>query len=218
MKKTKIFGLVLLVLSIVILSGCTAPQKMQDTQYNGTNQVKTLSEIPDNAKKLLGIDPLGNDTDGDGVDDFNDSTPTFVDVPPQASIGPVGFRIQNMIVENNYDEVAKKDASDHLELVLQSTTNKGIHNLTAYYIITDAKINKTESYIKPLTDFVLKANETRTIHFDAGQKPDHFRANPNSIYYTTKDELNFTVTINADGYRGQTIQMKKDAGGAETAD
>jgi hypothetical protein len=218
MKKMKIFGLALLLSAIVILSGCTAPQKTQGTQDNGTNQVKTLNEIPDSAKKLLGIDPMSNDTDGDGVDDLNDSTPTFADVPPQASTGPVGFRIQNIIVENNYDEVAKKDASDHLELVLQSTTSKDIHDLTAYYIIMDDKINKTESYIKPLTGFVLKANETRTIHFDAGQKPDHFRANPNSIYYTTKDGLNFTVTINADGYAAQTIQVKKDAGGAEALD
>jgi len=218
MKKTKIFGLVLLVLLIVILSGCTAPQKTQDTQNNGKNQVKTLSEIPDNAKKLLGIDPLSNDTDGDGVDDFNDSTPTFVDVPPQTSTGQVGFSIQGVLVENNYDELAKKDAPDHLELVLQSTTNKDIHNLTVYITIRDAKINKTESYLKPLNGFILKANETRTIHFDAGQKPDHFRANPNSIYYTIKDELNFTFTINADGYEAQTILVKKDAGGAEAPD
>lgn len=218
MKKMNIFGLVLLLSAIVILSGCTAPQKTQDTQHNGSNQVKNLTGIPDNAKKLLGIDPMSNDTDGDGVDDMNDSTPTFADVPPQDSTGPVGFRIQNILVENNYDEVTKQAAPDHLELVLQSTTSKDIHNMTAYYVITDSKINKTESYIKPLKDFVLKANETRTIHFDAGQKPDHFRANPNSIYYTTKDELNFTVTINADGYAAQTIQVKKDAGGAEVPD
>jgi hypothetical protein len=218
MKKTKIFGFVLLLSAIVILSGCTAPQKTQDTQYNGSNQVKKPNEIPDNAKKLLGIDPMSNDTDGDGIDDLNDSTPTFADVPPQASTGQVGFRIQNILVENNYDEITKQAASDHLELVLQSTTSKDISNLTAYYVITDAKINKTESYIKPLKGFVLKANEIRTIHFDAGQKPDHFRANPNSIYYTTKDELNFTVTINADGYAAQTIQVKKDAGGAEVPD
>ncbi|VVB95516.1 Uncharacterised protein [uncultured archaeon] len=215
MKQTKIIGLVLFLSVIVILSGCTAPQK---TQYNGSNQVKTLTEIPDNAKKLLGLDPMSNDTDGDGVDDLNDSTPTFADVPLQASTGPVGFRIQSILVENNYDEAAKQAAPDHLELVLQSTTGKDIGNLTVYYIITDAKINKTESYIKPLKGFVLKANEIRTIHFDAGQKPDHFRANPNSIYYTTKDELNFTVTINADGYEAQTIQVKKDAGGAESPD
>ncbi|MCX9011976.1 MAG: hypothetical protein OIN66_12740 [Candidatus Methanoperedens sp.] len=39
-----------------------------------------------------------------------------------------------------------------------------------------------------------------------------------TAYYTTKDELNFTVTINADGYAAQTIQVKKDAGGAEAPD
>jgi len=41
-------------------------------------------------------------------------------VPPQASTGALGFRIQNIIVENNYDEVAKKDAPDHLELVCRA--------------------------------------------------------------------------------------------------
>ena len=193
MKKMKIFGLVLIVLSIVILSGCTAPQKTQDTQNNGTKQVKTLSEIPDNAKKLLGIDPLGNDTDGDGVDDLNDSTPTFVDVPPQASTGPVGFRIQNILVENNYDEVAKKDASDHLELVLQSTTNKDILNLTAYYIITDAKINKTESYIRPLNGFVLKAmkQEPYTLTLDRSRTTSA----PTRTAYITQQKTNLTSQL-----------------------
>jgi hypothetical protein len=174
--------------------------------------------IPDSAEKVLGTDPLNNDTDGDGVDDKQDTTPTFVDVPPQPSTGPEGFKIQDILVENNYDQQAKKDAPDHLELVLQSTTDKDITNMSAYYIITDAKTGQKESYIIPLKDFTLKASETRSIHFDDGNKPDHFRANPNGIYHTTQDELNFEVTINAKGYAAETAQVTKAAGGAEAPD
>ena len=66
----------------------------------------------------------------------------------EASTGPVGFRIQTILVENNYDKVVKKDAPDHLNLLLESIINKDIDNLKAYYIITDTKLNKLESYIK----------------------------------------------------------------------
>jgi len=31
------------------------------------------------------------------------------------------------------------------------------------------------------------------------------------------NELNFSVTISADGYQAQTAEVKKDAGGAEVA-
>jgi hypothetical protein len=129
----------------------------------------------------------------------------------EASTGPVGFRIQSILVENNYDKVVKKDVPDHLNLLLEIIINKDIDNLKTYYIITDTKLKQDRIVHKALNGFVLTANETRTIHFDAGQKPGHFRDNPNSINYTTNDEPNFTVTINADGYRGQTIQVKKDA-------
>jgi endonuclease/exonuclease/phosphatase family metal-dependent hydrolase len=43
MKKMKIFGLILLLSVIVILSGCIGSQKTQDIQYNGKNQEPTAT-------------------------------------------------------------------------------------------------------------------------------------------------------------------------------
>jgi hypothetical protein len=174
--------------------------------------------IPDTAEKVLGTDPLNPDTDGDGINDMQDKTPTIADTQFQPSTGPVGFKIANLMVENNYDPVAKKDASDHLEIELQNTAGKDINSLVAYYTITDSTSNQKEAYIHPLNGLTLKAGETTSIHFDQAEGPDHFRANPNSLYYTSKNELRFSVTISASGYEAQSAEVKKDAGGAEAPD
>ena len=216
MKEAKTLGYVLLIIAILLLSGCTTNKS--NNQGNQNSLDSDHDGIPDTVEKTLGTDPFNNDTDGDGVNDLNDSTPTFVDNPPTSSTGPQGFTIQQTLVENNYDEATKQAVSDHLEIVLLITINKDISNITVYYVIRDAKINKTESYLAPLKGFVLKANETRSIPFDVGQLPDHFRVNPNSIYYTNADEKIFTVTVNAAGYAAQTMQVKKDAGSVEGPD
>jgi len=73
---------------------------------------------------------------------------------------------------------------------------------------------------------VLKAHETQTIHidkqtklFDTDPGSGHFGiANPNDIYYTSKNSLTFDVTIWAEGYTPQSVQIKKDVGGADVAD
>jgi len=217
MKEAKIIGFVLLIIAILLLSGCTT-NKNNNPPGNQNSLDSDHDGIPDTVEITLGTDPFNNDTDGDGVGDLNDSTPTFVDNPPAPSSGPTGFTIQNILVENNYDEATKQAVPDHLEIVLHSTINKNISNITVYYVIRDATINKTESYLAPLKGFVLKANEARSIHFDAGKLPDHFRVNPNSIYYTNVDEKIFTVTVNAAGYAAQTMQVKKDAGSVEGPD
>ena len=187
--------------------------------------------IPDSAEKVLGTDPLNPDTDGDGINDLQDTTPTWVDVPPQPSYGPVGFKITNILAQNNYDPVAKHDVPDHLEIELQNTAGTDITNLTAYYIIADPKTNQKESYLVRLTGLVLNAGSTKSIHFDQQSTglilnnasatrsvPDHFRANPNGMYYTSADELLFSVTISANGYQAQYAEVTKDAGRIEVPD
>jgi len=173
--------------------------------------------IPDAAEKVLGTDPLNPDTDGDGINDMQDNNPTIADTQVPSSTGQVGFQITNIMVENNYDPVAKKDAPDHLEIELQNTGGKDISNLVAYYTVTDLTTNQKEAYIAPLNNLILKAGETISIHFDQTEGTGHFRANPNGLYSTSKNELNFSVTINADGYQAQTAGVKKDAGGTEVA-
>jgi hypothetical protein len=174
--------------------------------------------IPDTAEKVLGTDPQNSDTDGDSVNDMQDDTPTIADIQFQPSTGPVGFKITNLLVENNYDPVLKHDAPDHLEIELWNTAGEDISNLVAYYTITDSKSNQKEAYIHPLDSLTLYTGETISIHFDQAEGVNHFRANPNSLYYTSKNELSFSVTISANGYEAQSAEVKKDAGGAEVPD
>ena len=174
--------------------------------------------IPNSAEKVLGTDPLNPDTDGDGINDLQDTTPTLVDIPPQPSSGPVGFKITSILAQNNYDPVAKHDAPDHLEIELQNTAGINITDLTTYYIITNPKTNQKESYLVPLTGLVLNAGATKSIHFDQRSGVDHFRANPNGMYYTSVDELLFSVTISANGYQAQNAEVTRDAGTVEVPD
>lgn len=230
MKKMNFLVIGLLLLSIVVMSGCTgntAPNST--TPAAGGNQVQekpstgngTDSDgdgIQDSAENVLGTDPLNPDSDGDGINDKADANPTLVDNPPQNISGPVGFVIKNTLVENNYDEAAKKDASDHLEIVLENPGNTEISNFTAYYTITDLKTGDNQSYELALDGFSLKPKETRSINIDTEQKLEHYRANPNSLYYKSLNQLGVNVTVSAKGYQSQTASVKKDEGGDEVAD
>jgi len=180
--------------------------------------------IPDNAEIVLGTNPYNPDTDGDGIPDLQDKDPTLAS-PLSSSKGVEGFKIAQAIVENNYDTIAKKVVSDHLEIELQNVIGRDIANVTVQYTIYDANMNRTESYIVNLSGFTLKANQTQSIHFDKQTKNfiadpigGHYGANPNSMYYTSKDGLNITILVNADGYMGQTIKVNKDPGGSEQLD
>jgi hypothetical protein len=230
MKKMNFLVLGLLLMSIVVMSGCTgntAPNST--TPAAGGNQVQekpstengTDSDgdgIQDSAENVLGTDPLNPDSDGDGINDKADANPTLVDNPPQNISGPVEFVIKNILVENNYDEAAKKDASDHLEIVLENSGNTEINNFTAYYTIKDLKTGDNQSYELALDGFSLKPKETRSIHIDTEQKLEHYRANPNSLYYKSLNQLGVNVTVSAKGYQSQTSSVKKDEGGDEVAD
>ncbi len=240
MKITKTVGIfVALVVSVLLLvsffGGCTGsapntPPKAPASNSQGTNenvpqQNQTNDSvdsdgdgIPDTAEKVLGTDPLNLDTDGDSINDMQDKIPTMVDTQFQPSTGPVGFEITNLMVENNYDPVAKHDAPDHLEMELRNTAGKDISNLVAYYTITDSTSNQKEAYIHPLDGLTLHAGETISIHFDQAEGSNHFRANPNGLYHTSKNELRFSVTISASGYEAQSAEVKKDAGGVEVPD
>ena len=220
------------VISVLALSACSGgnPGQVPASDKPGVNESVTPQNpttvnldsdkdgIPDTAEQVLGTDPLNPDTDGDGINDMQDKNPTIADTQFQPSTGSVGFKITNLMVENNYDPLAKKDAPDHLEVELKNTAGKDINNLVAYYTVTDLTTNRMETYIHPLDGLTLKAGETKSIHFDQAEGPGHFRANPNGLYTTSKNELRFSVTISASGYEAQTAEVKKDAGGAETAD
>lgn len=229
MKQMQICGLIMLVVAIAVLSGCITHPTQQPAQKNqntaavkNNNAVNSIDSdgdgIPDSAEKVLGTNPFLADTDGDGIDDKQDNNPTIVDTSFKPSKGTNGFKIKGVLVENNYDKEAKKDAPDHLEIALESTSGKDISGIVVYYTIVDTKTNQRESYIAPLKGFVLKAGEIKTVHIDGVQKEDHFPENPNSVYHTSVNKLDFSVTVSAEGYAAQTAKVYKDAGGAEVPD
>jgi hypothetical protein len=126
--------------------------------------------------------------------------------------------IDSVLVENNVDG-SGKTTSDHLEIAL---TNSGTTDLTGFevfYTFTDPSTATTESYYAKLPDtFSIPAGGSRVAHFDDSGAVDHFPVNKYSLYYTDTNALDVTVMVSAKGAAPQTLTIKKDAGGPETAD
>ena len=174
--------------------------------------------IPDIGEPLLGTDPMNADTDGDGQNDLADETPVFAENPMSADGSPAAFEIGEALVENNYDPVAKADASDHLELLFHNTGATDLKNFSLYTTIRDNDSGTVEAYFRPLEGFEVPAGGEARVHVDDSQLPNHFRANPNSIYTTSESAKTFSVTVKADAFAPVSVEIAKDAGGAEEAD
>jgi hypothetical protein len=174
--------------------------------------------IPDIAEQILGTNPYNPDTDGDGIGDLQDKDPAFADNPIHNNAAQEGFKITEAIVENNVNPVTKKDAPDHLEVTLQNIANKDLSGFECYYTITDLETKKKEGYYVKLSNFGLKSGETKTIHFDNQNEPNHFTENPNSIYRTNGNAKIFDLILSVSGYKVVTVQINKDAGSDEKAD
>lgn len=196
-------------LTAFTLSAAAPALAAQDTDGDG---------VPDTAEPLIHTDPLNPDTDGDGVNDLKDTDPVWAADPIKADGAAAPFKIKEALVENNYDYAARKDAPDHLELLVSNPTGKDLTGFSIYYTITDKDLGTKEAYYKVLDGFTVPAGGEARIHFDDSGLPGHFRANPNSIYVTSQNAKLFTVELKADGFQPATVEIHKDAGGAEKAD
>lgn len=174
--------------------------------------------VPDSAEVLLGTDPQVADTDGDGQNDRVDGDPAYMPNPIDVSGGPAPFTIKEALVENNYDYAAKKDAPDHLELLVANSGHSDLSDFSIYYTIKDTDSGKIEGIFRKLDGFSVPAGGEARIHFDEGVVAGHFRANPNSIYITSNAAKIFTVVLKAGDLAPVTAEISKDKGGAETAD
>ena len=104
------------------------------------------------------------------------------------------------LVENNYDFAAKKDAPDHLELLVTNNSAVEVKDFSLYLTVKDADTGATESYFKPLPGFSVPANGEARVHLDDAAIAGHFRDNPNGIYHTTQTAKVITFELAAAGF------------------
>jgi hypothetical protein len=173
--------------------------------------------VPDLAEPVLGTDPTQADTDGDGVNDLKDKQPVFAENTLAQTGKPKGFSLEGL-VENNIDQVVKKDAPDHLELNIKNLSGEDLTSLVVYYAITDDGTGKTESYLAPLAGLVIAKGKTANVNFDDAKTKGHFRANPNSSYIRSQNAKTFNIEVSAAGFAPVKLEIKKDKGGAEQPD
>ncbi len=171
---------------------------------------------PQTTQTVVNVTPSTTISDTTSQDP-QDIVPGLYKNPIQNTATQEGFVITAAIVENNTD-AAGKAVGDHLELTLKNTAGKDLTDFEAYYTITDPTTNKKEGYYKKLTGFVLNSGETKSINFDNKQGDGHFSANKNSMYYSSTNKLLFTIMISTPGYKPQTTNVEKSAGGAEQKD
>lgn len=156
-------------------------------------------------------------TESSASQDPQDVIPGLYPDPIQNMATAPGFKISAIKVENNTD-AAGNPVSDHLQLTLQNVTDKELTNFEVYYSITDTVTGKKEGYYKKLNAYVLSPKTSQSIHFDNKPGSSHFTANTHSLYFTSSNKLQFTVMVSTAGYRTESAQATKAAGGAETKD
>ncbi len=195
---------------LILIATGAAHAAVTDTDGDG---------VPDSAEPLLHTDPMNADTDGDGLNDLADPAPFFAENPFAAStataIAP--FHIGELLVENNVDPVAHKDAPDHLEIQVVNDGSTDLTGFALYFTLTDADSGVQEGYILH-PDITVPAGGDARIHLDDSGLAGHLRANPNSIYVISQAAKHVSVTMGLDGFAPVTATMEKDAGGAEQAD
>ena len=161
---------------------------------------------------------LTADTDGDGQNDLADANPTTLDNPIAMTGTAAPFVLTEVLVENNYDPVAKIAAADHLEILVTNIGATALTGFSIYYSFTDVDTGTVDATFRTLDGFEVPANGEARIHFDDATVAGHFRANPNSTYITTPSAKTVSVTVAAAGFAPVMAEIAKDAGGAEAAD
>ncbi len=128
------------------------------------------------------------------------------------------LKIDSVLVENNVD-AAGKTVDDHLEIALTNSGTTQLAHFEVFYTVADQTTLATENYYLALPDtFTIAPGASRTIHFDNTGAPDHFPVNNYSLYKTSHNKLDVSVSVSATDAKPVTTGVTKDVGGAEQAD
>lgn len=202
-----IAGIIIFIIIIILAKGSSG-SKNSNTTLNNTNQ-SSNQVVDKNTHQQNVTSTTSNDP--------QDIVPGLYKNMITNNSTVSGLTIVSGLVENNLDTNGKP-TNDHLELVLKNSSKIDMKNLEVYYTITDLSTQKKEGYYKKLAGFTLKAGRTETIHFDNKTGINHFGLNTNGMYFTGRNKMQFNVQVSAPGFKIATIQIAKDAGGAEQKD
>jgi hypothetical protein len=219
--------------SAALLGACTsssAPNTTTDTASVATDALLATTD-PSSVATDPGADGLVDTAAGGPADSVATTTVAAGNATPAGgAVLPVPsnpitnvataqtLKIDSVLVENNLDANGKA-ASDHLEIALSNSGSIDSKGIEVFYVFTDPTTGTTENYYTRLPDdFTVPAGGKRVVHFDDTGVPDHFPVNKFSLYYTSSNALDVSVTVSAKDAAVQTFDLKKDAGGAEAAD
>ncbi|MCZ3387302.1 MAG: hypothetical protein LH630_10155 [Actinomycetia bacterium] len=179
---------------------------------SGCSSSPTPAATPTGSTSNAGGNPTAVTTDSSQVLPVQ-SNPIKNDATAQT------LKIDSVLVENNVNPSDGSAVDDHLEIALSNTGSKTLTGFEIFYTFTDPTAKTSESYYAQLPpSFTISTGEARVAHFDNTGEPDHFPSNKYSLYATSKNGLDVSVTVSAAGAAEQTATVKKDPGGDEQAD
>lgn len=189
-----------------------------NTAYAATVTDTDGDSVPHAAESLIHADLQNADTDGEGRDDLADRNPVLAENPMPLDGPTAPFRIAEALAENNYDPALKRDATDHLEILVANDCEQPLADFSVRFSIEDLDSGKSESYFRKLDGFEVPATGDARIHFEHGSVAGHFRANPESLYLRSAAAKTFTVLVQRGMTAPVSVEIANDAGGAEEAD
>lgn len=126
-----------------------------------------------------------------------------------------GLSITYAAVEDNTDPDTGAPIDDRLQLALKNDTAADLTHIEVYYTMLDATTKATENYYADLGDLTLPAGQQTTIYFDNTGEKGHYPENKFSLYRSSKNEVQFTIEVSADGVKPAEAAAIKAPGTGE---
>lgn len=150
------------------------------------------------------------------------STPSAADSVLPVDKNPIantsttpGLSVTYAAVEDNVDPDTKAPIDDRLQLTLKNDTDHDLTHVEVYYTMLDTTTKATENYYSDLSDLTLPAGQETTIYFDNTGEKDHYPENKFSLYRSSKNEVQFTIEVSADGVKPAQATAIKAVGTGE---